>query len=214
MALLDILRVTARFECPTSVASFSLVYRETVASATDVRSPLLLAQAWSVHAAVELKAMMSTDYQYISCFAELLFDDPLPSFRDDANAGPGIRVAPGLPASNCVIINITQSQFTPRHNGRIFIPGIAEGDTLVGNLTTAYVNGPVAAMHEKLAQQVVALSGNTARWDVGVINRTVLNAAPPAKDWAGAFAPATFVGTTPIIAIQRRRATGAIGISA
>jgi len=212
MALNDIYRLEAFIENPAGASSFGMYYKEVTATDTSAFGTEKLAKGWSNDMQVTLKAILSDDFTLVSVQARRVLGDPVPPFQDTSQAGPGVVVGPGLPSQASLNVRLTQATFTAKHNGRIFIPGIAESVTNVGALSSAHMTGPVNAFQVALAALVEAPSPDLGQWEIGIINRTVLDAAPPAKDWAGAFARATGIGATPIVAIQRRRATRALGL--
>jgi hypothetical protein len=116
-----------------------------------------------------------------------------------------LRVGPALPANNAILIGLSQGLYTAKHNGRIFIPGIAEGDTVIGNLTAAFQATPLAAFVNAIAVQLEEESGGTGRWNLGVINGFILHNSPPVLDWQTAFSQVISVNGSPIIAGQKRR---------
>jgi hypothetical protein len=89
----------------------------------------------------------------------------------------------------------------------MFIPGIAEGDTLIGNLAVAFQTTQLQALVDALAAQLEEESAGTGRWNLGVINGLILDSSPPIKDWQTAFSAVTSVSGSPIIAGQKRRQT-------
>jgi len=154
-----------------------------------------------------LRAMIADDFLFTAIVVQKVSGDSEAKFRTDITTQVGLRTGPSLPANNAILIGLSQGLFAARHNGRIFIPGVAEGDTLVGNLTTAYQTGPLQAFVDALALQLAEESGGTGRWNLGVINNLILDAAPPIKDWQSAFSQVVGVSGSPIIAGQKRRET-------
>jgi hypothetical protein len=151
--------------------------------------------------------MISDDFLFTSIVAHKVSGDKEAKFRTDITTQVGLRTGPSLPANNCILIGLSQGLYSARHNGRIFIPGPAEGDTLIGNLTSAFQTGPLQDFIDELAIQLAEESGGTGRWNLGVINNEVLDSSPPIKDWQTAFSQVISVSGSPIIAGQKRRQT-------
>lgn len=213
MAIGDIYYVQAHFEAPTSGASFGLYYRETALFDQGALGTDQIAKSWENAFAILLRDVLSDDWNFTAITAEKRIVNAEPKRRVDQAVQAGSRSGPALPANNAIHMELLQGTFSARSNGRIFIPGIAESDTDVGVLVTAFVTTQLAALRDALTQLLTEESGGSGRWELGVISTKVLNAAPPAKDWAGAFAPVIGAVGHPIIATQRRRETRAIGAS-
>ncbi|GAI67285.1 unnamed protein product, partial [marine sediment metagenome] len=135
----------------------------------------------------------------------------VPKWRADIATQIGDRSGTPLPANNALLIRLEQGLFPPKSNGRIFIPGISEDDTSVGNITAAFTTTAVIPLLDGLVAQLEEESGGDGRWDLGVISTLVLDAAPPFKDWDAAFSQVFGVSASPIIATQRRRQTRVVG---
>lgn len=211
MSLNDIYRVTTHYELPTSAASWSVYYKETIdASGGDIDTQIL-AEAYSVHIAAEILAMLSQDCAQPAITCEKVFGIPEAKHVVSHGTQTGLRPTDALPSNCSAVIALIQATFLPRSNGRIFVPGIAEGDTDSGVLSTVFLSTVVTPFIVKLVAIIDELSAGTGRFTPGVISAKVLNAAPPAKDWAGAFAPLTAVSGNTIIGIMRKRATRAVG---
>lgn len=211
MAADDIYEVSVHFENPSGNASFRLYYQEAIIRSGIGTDTQILAQSWDTALTPSLRAAISDDWLMSAIVCRKVDPVPEAKFRVDLPAQAGLRTGPGLPANNCLLIGLSQTLFSAKSNGRIFVPGIAEGDTTVGNLTAAYQTGPLLTLVNDLAQQLVEESAGTGRWDLGVVSAKIRDAALPAKDWPGAFSPVGTVTGSPIIATQRRRATKVIG---
>lgn len=213
MAADDIYLLRANFESPSRHASYGLYYQQTVINdVVNGHGPRVLGVTWIFQMASLVIAMLSDDWWFASVDVQQVHSETgilgeEPSWNEPSAVQVGLRTGPSLPANDAALCGLLQATFTARHNGRIFVPGIAEGDTTVGNLDNAFLSGVFSAFRQGLIDTLEEEGGGTGRWKVGVINRTVLNAAPPAKDYAGAFATATAATVTPIIASQRVRTT-------
>lgn len=211
MSLNDIYRVTTHYELPTSAASWSIYYKETIdASGGDIDTQIL-AEAYSTHIAVETLAMLSQDCAQPAITCEKVFATPEAKHVVSHGTQIGVRPTDALPSNCSAVMALIQATFSPRSNGRIFVPGIAEGDTDSGVLSTTFLSTVVTPFITKLTAVIDELSAGTGRFTPGVISAKVLNAAPPAKDWAGAFAPLVGVAGNTIVGIMRKRATRAVG---
>ena len=207
MAAEDIYQVSAHFENPSGASSFRLYYQEEVVRSGIGTDTQVLSTTFDDKLTPAIRGMLSDDFDYVSIVVHKVSGTKEAKFRTDIVTKAGLRTGPALPANNCILIGLSQGLFPARHNGRIFIPGPAEGDTLIGNLTDAFQTGPLQAFVNALAPQLEEESAGTGRWDLGVINNEVLNSSPPIKDWQGAFSQVISVSGSPIIAGQKRRTT-------
>lgn len=205
MAADDIYQVSCHFENPSGASSFRVYYQEEVVRSGVGTDTQVLTQAFENAFALLVRSMISDDFLFTAIVAHKVSGDKEAKFRTDIATQVGLRTGPSLPANNCILIGLIQGLFSARHNGRIFIPGPAESDTLVGNITAAFQTGPQQDFLDQLVSQLDEESGGTGRWNLGVINTDVLNASPPAKDWEGAFSQVISVTGSPIIAGQKRR---------
>jgi len=207
MAADDIYLVSAHFENPSGASSFRLYYQEEVVRSGIGTDTQVLSTSWEDALSLLLRSMISDDFLFTAIVVHKVSGTMEAKFRTDVGTQIGLRVGPSLPSNNAILIGLSQGLFAARHNGRIFIPGPAEGDTLVGNLTTAFQSGPLQAFVDALAIQLVEESGGTGRWNLGVINNDILDSSPPIKDWQTAFSQVISVSGSPIIAGQKRRQT-------
>lgn len=211
MAADDIYMGQVHFEGPTSAASIVLHYQETIAHTTPQHGTSALAEALDDQLSAAFIAVLSDDWRITAYVSRLLNVNVENKRRFDVVGGVGTRTGPSLPANQTWMLKQSQTLFGPKSNGRMFVPGLAEGDTTVGVITNAFATGPAAALATALTASITELSAGTGVWTPGVISAKVLNAAPPAKDWAGAFSPVSIVTPWTIIAHQRRRKTPVIG---
>jgi len=211
MATEDIYQVQGNFENPSGASSFTLFYEESAVRSGVGTDNSVLARSWDDAISPAIRDVIADDWLFSSVVVRKMVANPVPKFRLDLATQIGTRTGPSLPANNALLIQLQQGLFPSSSNGRIFIPGVAEGDTDVGNLTAAFTTAAVQPLVDALAAELVEDSGGTGRWKLGVISAKVLNAALPFKDWAGAFSEVFGVGGSPIIATQRRRQTRVIG---
>lgn len=213
MAMDDIYLVTNHFENPSGASSFGLFYKETVARSGVGTDTSVLANSWHTALSALLEATFSNDWTHSAVVCRKMIVNPAPVFRVDTGNTPGGRTGPGLPANNSMLVSLFQGSFPSSSNGRINVPGVAEPDTNVGALSAAYIAAAVTPFLAGLVAILAEESAGLGRWQLGVISRLVLDAAPPAKDWAGAFSPVFATQVNPVIATQRRRQTRVIGAS-
>ncbi len=208
MALNEIFRVTVDYELPKSAASWSVYYKETTAASGGDLATEILGEAFEVHIATEIINMLSDDCHNGQVVCERVFPISEAKHIVYHGASLGQIIGPALPSNNSLTIGLGQGTLGPRHNGRIRIPGISEGSTQIGVVTSAFFNGPLTSFALKLSQQVVELSAGTGVFSPGVISAQVrdLPVPPAPKDWAGAFLPLTTVSASSIIGILRKRA--------
>lgn len=207
MAQDDIYQASFHFENPSGASSFRLYYQEEAVRSGVGTDTQVLSTTLEDKLATDLRGMLADDFLFTAIVVHKISGTKEAKFRTDITTQAGGRTGPSLPANNCILIGLSQGLFPARHNGRIFIPGPAEGDTLIGNLTSAFQTGPLQAFVDVLAPQLEEESGGTGRWNLGVINTLVLNSSPPIKDWQSAFSQVISVSGSPIIAGQKRRQT-------
>ena len=213
MAVGDIYRLDAYLEAPSGPASFGLYYKEAAIRSGVERDTDSVAQAWDAANGANLLAILSNDWKSPSIIVRKVFGDPVPMARNDNGVQIGGVVGPSLPANNAMLVGFHQSLFAASSDGRIFIPGVAEPQTTVGVLNAAFLGGALKTFTDQLITQLAEISAGTGRWDLGVISAKIRDLVPPAKDWAGAFAPVVSITRNPIIATQRRRQTRVRGRS-
>lgn len=207
MAADDIYQVSCHFENPSGASSFRVYYQEEVVRSGIGTDTQVLTTTFEDKLALLIRSLIADDFLFTAIVAHKVSGDKEAKFRTDVAAQVGLRTGPSLPSNNCILIGLSQGLFSARHNGRIFIPGPAEGDTLVGNFTLAFQSGPLQAFINELIIQLAETSGGTGRWNLGVINTEVLNGSPPIKDWQTAFSQVISVNASPIVAGQKRRQT-------
>jgi len=213
MAADDIYKVDVHLEAPSGAASFGLYYEETVGRDQGSSDTFQLADTFDTNVSPKIIAMLSSDWKFPSIEVNKMVLDPVAKSRIDNTIQVGTEAGPSLPANNCILIGLGQGLFGPKSNGRLFIPGVAEGVTAVGVLTQAFLDGAVLDFTTAIFAELQELSGGTGRWKLGVISAKVRDLALPAKDWEGAFSTVTSVSRNPIIATQRRRQTKVRGRS-
>jgi len=209
MALSDVFSVQQLYESPSGAASLKMYYGETTAHDGADHGTQILAEAFDVHFGSAFLDLLSDDWWLAGLICRKHAVLPQPQHRLDNTLQVGNRVGPSLPANNCIQIRIRQQVASGKHDGRIYVPGIPEGQTTIGTLNAGFVTIELAALVQKMGNTIAELSAGTGVWSLGVINQTILNAAGPGnpKDWVGAFALSTGVTGMVIIATQRRRQT-------
>lgn len=213
MAADDIYKIHLNLEGPTMAASTGFYYREAIDRDGVLNDTRTLVEAWEGALIDAFLDILASDWKCTSITCRKMINDPVEKARFENAVQVGTVVGPSLPANNALILGLRQGTFPARQDGRVFIPGLAESATATGVITTAYQTGVVATFTGILVQQLVQLSAGSGRWDLGIISAKVLNAAPPFKDWDGAFAPVTSITSVPIIGTQRRRQTKVRGRS-
>ena len=206
----DIFSATFHFEDPSGASSTRAYWQQTTGNTVGTVDTESLGDALEDVLAPLIVAALADTFQFTGITVRKAWEDPEPMTLVTGNPQTGTRTGPGLPSNCCMNLGLNQSTFPIKSNGRMFWPGIPEPDTDVGVLIAAYQSGVVTALADGLVATISALT-DTGTWNLGVISQKVLNAAPPAKDWAGAFAFVDSVSPNPIIAIQRRRTTPVVG---
>lgn len=207
MAADDIYLASFHFENPSGASSFRLFYQEEAVRSGVGTDTQVLSTTLDDKLTLVLRNLIAIEFLFTAIVVHKVSGDKEAKFRTDIATQIGTRPNPALPANNCVLIGLSQGLFSAKHNGRIFIPGTAEVDTNVGNLTTAFQVGPLQAFVDAIAVQLEEESAGTGRWNLGVINTNILNSSPPIKDWQAAFSQVITVNGSPIVAGQKRRQT-------
>lgn len=205
----DIYSVVTQYELPSGSASHKVHVEQNVNNTQVDNSNMILSEAWDAHFGSTFIDMLSDDCWIAGIQVTKLTGNPEASFRLDNTSQVGTRTGPSLPNNNALQMRIKQNTLNGKHDGRIYLPGVAEPDTNIGVLKAAFAATQMGAFVLALSTQIVETSGGTGRWSVGVINQTILNAAGPGnpKDWEGAYAVSTGITGHVIIATQRRRQT-------
>jgi len=207
MAADDIYLLSAHFENPSGASSIRLFYQEEAVRSGIGTDTQILAQSFDDKLTPAIRGILSDDYLYTAIIVQKVSGDNQAKFRTDIVTQAGLVAGPSLPANNAILIGLSQGLFAAKHNGRIFMPGVAEGVTLIGNLTAAFQSGALQTFVNAIAAQLVEESAGTGRWNLGVINGLILDSSPPIKDWQSAFSQVISVNGSPIIAGQKRRQT-------
>lgn len=207
MAADDIYQASFHYEAPSGAASFRLYYQEDAVRSGIGTDTQVLSTTLDDKLSTEIRDCLSDDWLFTAIVVHKVSGTKEAKFRTDITVQAGTRVGPSLPANNSILIALSQGLFAARHNGRIFLPGLAEGDTLVGNLTSAFRGFQLQSLVDALTIQLVEESAGTGRWNLGVINNLILDSSPPIKDWQSAFSAVISIAGSPIIAGQKRRQT-------
>lgn len=213
MAQDDIYLCSFHFENPSGASSFRLFYQEDAVRSGVGTDTQIVAQSLEDVLALLLRSMIASDFLFTAIIVHKVSGDKEAKYRVDINTQTGLRAGASLPSNNAILIGLSQGLFGAKHNGRIFVPGPAESDTLVGNFTSGFQTGPLQAFVDALAIQLVEESAGTGRWNLGVINNNILDSSPPIKDWQSAFSSVITVSGSPIVAGQKRRQTKVRGAS-
>lgn len=208
----DVFSVTVNVGCPDSHAMFTFWYRENLVLTSSPFGTTAIAQAFANRFDGALRAFMSDDFQITSYFARKHFRDPEPRWRERNPIQGGLRPGPGLPANKCLVISLNQGTFSAKSNGRVYIPGIPESETLVGVINSAQ-QLLVQNFLDLLILPLPEPTPGTGEWTLGVVSRNILHIPDLPPDWLGSFAPVISVAASPIIYSQKRRTTRIIGQS-
>lgn len=218
MALNDIYRVTVHYELPTSAASWSLYYKETVDATGGDIGTQILAEAFDTVLATPILNMLANDCQQPAIVCERVFGVEEAKFIVNHTVQVGTRGSEALPNNASLNVGLSQSTFSRKSNGRIRIPGIGEVDTDTDVVSGVFNVGPYKAFTDALALVIPELSAGAGRFTLGVISAKVRDLTwdpgpPPAgfKDWANAFAVVTSVVGNTIIGIMRKRQSKVFG---
>lgn len=200
----DIYKATLYFDGPSGNHTSRLYFRETVASSSG--SPeLQLATAIVNQWTSAIRDILASTYQFTAMGVEKPYADPRPRVVLQVTPNQtGTGTAAVLPSNNSQILQLSQSTFSARSNGRMYFPPPPDDQHSAGVLAGAYQSGPWLTLANLVVNPVIADSG-TGTYVAGVISTKILNAVPGVKDWANAFAPVTSAGVAAVVGIQRRR---------
>jgi len=229
MAANDVYRAQFHFEMPSGKASCGLFYRESTPNAVLTDNPKDIANALHLGIVAAMRAILSSETWFTAIRVDKVHPTITatalpPSNQDYERAseppsiktvdGPGqvgLNAANALPSNNTIQLDLEQTTFSLRSNGRMNVPGIPEGVTTGANLDVGYI-----ATCETLAaflELPLTSQTDTGVWDPCVVSakvRDILGPGQP-KDWIGSIAPITRIRVNPIIAVQRGRTTGVVG---
>ena len=138
MAQDDIYLASFHFENPSGASSFRLFYQEEATRSGAGTDTQVLSTTLDDKLTTVIRDLMASDFLFTAIIVQKVSGDKEAKFRTDIVTQAGTRLAPSLPANNCILVGLSQGLFAAKHNGRIFIPGLAEDDTTVGNLTPAF----------------------------------------------------------------------------
>lgn len=197
----DIFKVDIGIELPTGTASTGFYVRQT-ADASSLTDPEQLAAGVDQNIRPPLIDVLSVDIETSAIKARKTFGTLEPTHEEwGASGNTGLRAGTSLPSNCALLLQLSQGLFGFRHNGRLFIPGCSEDDSDGPLWNTAFLDVEVRALQVALLGDY-APAGDTARFEIGVINRTVLGSPP--TDWPGSFAPVTQISAQRVIAIKNR----------
>jgi len=212
MATDDVFLADFSIEDPSGASTFGLAFQQQIDSSPSVVETDDLAEVLESELSDLIRNMISVEFWHPAIRVRKVSGNPVPMSERMVGANVGLAAGAGLP-SNCALnLGLIQAKFSQKSNGRIFIAGVPEGNTTIGIVKPGYSDGPWKAFADRLPLAFDSIS-DTGRWFAGVISAKVLNAAPPAKDWEGAFAFITDSIRNPALAIQRRRTTKVFGTS-
>jgi len=207
MAQTDIYEVKFHFEAPSGYATTRFYVQETEQRSTVGTDTSVVAASIDDHMGPEVLEIMSDDWSFPSIEVNKVSPRDTQRFRFDRVAIAGGKAGPSLPANNAIVYGLSQSAFSPRHNGRLFFPPPAEVETTVSLLRNTFLITEAKNLENRLNAVIPEVDTGTGRYSIGVINTLILDASPPIKDWQNAFAIVQTVSVRPIVATQRRRQT-------
>ena len=211
MASDDIYRIEIHYEGPSQAASTSLYYFEDGPRSEGISDTEQLNEAFQTAFIQDLRGVLSDDWKLVSSEVHKVFGNVVPMDLREFSNPAGNRPGPSLPANNAMILSFTQITVPRRANGRVFLPGIAEGDTATGVLSNAFIIGNANALATRMGNQLSEVGGS-GTWLPIVISATRRDAQPGIKDWPGAVGSVISVDVQPLIARQIRRATKVRGV--
>ena len=159
-------------------------YRQT-GGADDINNATDLTDAFETNVRAALASCLSDNITFQCLYAQRLAGaDPNPP-NDPINK-PGIPnelqyqntvrgTVPGdsLPANHGPVLKLIQTSVDSKHNGRIFVPGVAEGSVIDGQLDPVFVTGVWAALKTALLATIVSTLPAAAQFALVVLSRVV-----------------------------------------
>ncbi len=232
----DVFRLDFHFENPSGKSSTGIYLREDGVNVTITDICKDIADAAHLRFVAPIRAMLSSEWWFTAIRVRQVHPtvavtpvNPGPNTAGDYNRallaqytktvdGPGQSglynggaTEPSLPANNSVQIDLEQTQFSLKSNGRINIPGIPEAEQTGSTISAAHVAtcDAVAA----LLELPLVSATDLGTWDPAVVSAKVRDAFGPgnAKNWVTSVALITRAKTNPIISIQKRRTTEVVG---
>ena len=212
----DVYSARIHLEGPSQAASFYLWFEQSADNDIFAYSTEALAVAVKEKLNAPLRGVLSSQYRFtgITVRQHTTTLSVTPAYRTTSSLVGGDQVGTGggvaLPANIAMLFKLSQSLFSAKSNGRIFIPGIPEQHTAAGIVLAAFQNGAMLTLAQALASNYQA-SGDAGIYVPGVISQKILNAVPPAKDWEGAFSALASVSGQSILGVQKKRTTKVYG---
>lgn len=211
MASDDIYRIEIHYEGPSQAASTSLYFLEDAPRDTGISDTRTLNETFQTLYTQDLRGVLSDDWKLVSSECHKVFGNAVPMHLQEFSNPTGNRPGPSLPANNALILAFTQVTFPRRSNGRVFMPGLAEGDTATGVLSNAFLIGAANALAVRMGNQMNE-PGGTGVWLPIVISATRRDLVPGQKDWPGSVGSVISVDVQPLIGRQVRRSTKVRGV--
>lgn len=201
----DTLTVQFKFNVARHPASFSLAYEQTN-SGTTASDPTCLGLAEAINAeAANMQIFLASDTSYEGFEVRVLRGTPSPPSFYQYAAKFGSRTGQAIPLVRAANVELIQSDAMNRHNGRIYIPGIAEGDTTINRITGANVITLITSQMNALT--TVSYDDGSIVWGFKLVvaeRKSASNPNPVNHDVSGFY-------VREILASQRRRRTNEWG---
>lgn len=137
----QILNVQLRYNVTGNRLTCNLNYATN--AAVDVNDPYALVNSWVTNVLPVWQALVSSDVTFDSIYATGDAPGVARPHELMLNATVGGAAAEAIPENLGMVFRLTQYETNSKHNGRIYIAGLAEGD-VVDSLVTAGVMGSTA----------------------------------------------------------------------
>jgi len=206
----DIFRATFHFEDPSGASSTSCYFQQTADNSSTNRDTIELARALEDELDGLIIAVLASTFWFTAVEVRKVYEFAEPFWLESSTPQAGLVVGEGLPSNCCAVMTLNQTTFGAKSNARMFWPGVPESKTNAGTLDATFQSTEWAALRNRMLLPFNSIS-DTGVYSLGMISQKVLNAAPPLKDWPGAFAFITSANVNPILGIQRRRTTRVVG---
>lgn len=210
MALDEIYHVNVHLEGPSRPASFGVYYQELGLADAVVSQTQSLAESFDAALSGRITNLMSSAWELSGYTARKVSGNQIAKFIHSTGGRAGTRPAQALPANNAILVQLFQVSHPKTSNGRLYIPGLSENDSVIGRINAVFAGDELLSFTTRIAQAVLEIEG-TGHWVPGVVSAKVRDANPGFKDWEGAFSPMVGALGWPVIARQRRRQTRVVG---
>lgn len=171
MAVNDLYELTVYLSSSASAASLVFGYRQNTGT-NDADTLQSAVEFWAANDALVLAACLSTQVRIdevkmvgITALGEIEgIQHNVPVF--------GTRTGSSLPFTSAAVITKVTNAPNARHNGRVFIPGVSEDDTVDGTIVAALI-ALLVIFGDQMEVELQTSLPQTARFEPVTISRTI-----------------------------------------